>query len=281
MADYYQLLGVGRDAGDEEIKKAYRKLALEYHPDRNEGSKESEERFKEITQAYEVLRDADKRAAYDRYGEAGVKGGPGGFGAGGFDFSDAIDIFMRDFGGFSGFGDIFQRRSGGPGSRGGPARGQTARVRLPLTLRDVANGVEKTLKVALLDVCDRCEGAGAEPGTTPEPCPSCGGSGEERLVQRSVFGQLVSVQPCRRCRGEGRIVDQPCTRCHGEGRVRGEREVEVAVPPGVTSENFITLRGQGNAGPRGGPRGDLWSCWRWRRTSVSCGRAGTSSTSFP
>ncbi len=166
---------------------------------------------------------------------------------------------MRDFGGFGGFGDIFgQRRSGGPGRRSaGPARGQSLKVRLPLTLKEVAEGATRTLRVALLDTCDRCEGSGAEPGTTVEPCPACGGSGEERVVQRSVFGQLVSVQHCRRCRGEGRIIEHRCTRCHGEGRVRSQAEVSVEVPPGVTSENYITLRGRGNVGPRGGPRGDL------------------------
>ncbi len=259
MADYYQLLGVDRSADADEIKKAYRKLAVKYHPDKNNGSKESEEKFKEITQAYEVLRDADKRAMYDRYGEQGIRGGPAG-GQGGFDFADAIEIFMRDFGGggagFSGFEEMFGMR-GGRQQRSGSRKGQTVRIRLPLTLADVATGVTRKVRVSLLDSCDRCEGSGAEPGSTPTVCATCGGAGEERHVQRSVFGQFVSVQPCRTCGGEGRVISDPCTQCRGEGRVRQEREIEVEVPAGVTSENFLTLRGRGSVGPRGGIRGDL------------------------
>ncbi|RMH16813.1 MAG: molecular chaperone DnaJ [Gemmatimonadetes bacterium] len=256
MADYYQLLGVARDATAEEIKKAYRKKALEYHPDRNSGSKEAEERFKEITEAYEVLRDPERRAVYDRYGEQGLKSGTGG--PGGFDFADAIEVFMRDFGGMGGFGgfeELFggRRRGGGGQSR----RGQTVRVRLPLTLAEVATGVTKRIRVTLLDTCEACEGSGARGDTPPEPCPTCGGSGEERVVQRSAFHQFVSVAPCRTCRGEGRVIAEPCPACHGDGRQKVQREITVEVPPGVTSENFITLRGEGNAGPRGGPRGDV------------------------
>ena len=253
MADYYQLLGVSRSADTEEIKKAYRKLALQYHPDRNQGSKEAEERFKEVTQAYEVLRDPEKRAVYDRYGEQGLKGRGG---PAGFDFGDAIEVFMRDFGGFSGLEELFGMR-GARGQRSSSRRGQTVRIRLPLTLAEVATGVTKTVRVALLDQCDRCEGSGAEPGSAPVTCANCGGSGEERHVQRSVFGQFVSVQPCRVCQGEGRIIEKPCEKCSGEGRVRAERELSVEVPAGVTSENFLTLRGRGSAGPRSGPRGDL------------------------
>ncbi|KPJ83005.1 MAG: hypothetical protein AMS19_05880 [Gemmatimonas sp. SG8_23] len=260
MSDYYQLLGVPRDADAEQIKKAYRKLALQYHPDRNEGSKEAEERFKEVTEAYEVLRDSEKRALYDRYGKQGVRGGgahaPGGAG---FDFDDAISIFMRDFGGFAGFGgleDLFGTR-GARGQRSSARRGKTVRIRLPLTLSEVATGVSKTVRVSLLDECDACEGSGAEAGTSPTTCRTCGGSGEERHVQRSIVGQFVSVQPCRTCGGEGRTIERLCPKCSGDGRVRSEREIEVEVPAGVTSENFLTLRGRGSVGPRGGPRGDL------------------------
>src|SRR6056297_486175 len=256
MADYYDLLGVDRDAGADEIKKAYRKLALKYHPDRNDGSKEAEERFKEVTEAYEVLKDPDKRQVYDRYGEDGLKGrgGPGGFGGAGFDFSDAIEVFMRDFGGFGGFGDLFGQR----GRRGDRKRqGESLRVRLSLTLAEVMDGATRTVKVSVLDECDRCDGSGAEPGTSATTCPQCGGVGEERVVHQSIMGQMVSVQPCRRCRGEGRMIETPCTRCQGEGRYRTQREVEVEVPPGVSGENYITLRGKGNSGQRGGPRGDL------------------------
>jgi len=256
MSEYYERLGVSRDATTEEIKKAYRKLALKYHPDRNEGSKEAEARFKEVTEAYEVLRDSEKRAAYDRYGKQGLKGGTGGPGFGGFDFADAIQVFMRDFGGFGGFEEIFGGRSGASRSRE-PGKGQTLRVRLPLTLKDVARGVKKKLRVAVLEVCEDCGGSGAAAGTSPIPCRNCGGSGEERHVQRSVFGQFVSVGPCRVCGGEGRVIEERCVVCRGEGRVRTEKEVDVEVPPGVSSENFLTLRGQGNVGPRGGPMGDI------------------------
>jgi molecular chaperone DnaJ len=253
VADYYQTLGVARDADVEQIKKAYRKLALQYHPDRNQGTKESEERFKEITQAYEVLRDSEKRELYDRYGEQGLKGAGGAYA--GFDFSDAIEVFMRDFGGFGGFSEVFGGRARGGG--GGPRPGPQMRVRLPLTLRDVAHGTTKTVRIAVLDPCDACKGSGAAEGSAPERCPTCQGTGEERTVQRSVFGQFVSVHPCRRCGGEGMVIARPCARCQGDGRVRERREISVEVPPGVTSENYITLRGQGNAGSRGGPRGDV------------------------
>ncbi|MEX0837003.1 MAG: molecular chaperone DnaJ [Gemmatimonadota bacterium] len=259
MADFYQLLGVDRSADAEEIKKAYRKLAVKYHPDKNNGSKESEEKFKEITQAYEVLRDPDKRSVYDRYGEQGLRGAGGG-GPAGFDFSDAIEIFMRDFGGggagFAGFEEMFGMR-GGRQQRSSSRKGQTVRIRLRLTLAEVATGVTKTIRVSLLDPCEHCDGSGAEPGSAPTMCPTCGGAGEERHVQRSVFGQFVSVQPCRTCGGEGRVIENRCSKCRGEGRVRSEQEVEVEVPAGVTSENFLTLRGRGSVGPRGGVRGDL------------------------
>lgn len=245
MTDYYQLLGVARDAAAADIKKAYRQVALKFHPDRNEGSKESEERFKEVTRAYEVLRDPDQRSVYDRYGEEGLARAAGG-GAQGFGFSDPLEVFSDLFG------------FGGQGRRSrGPERGQSLKVRLRLTLAEVVKGAKRTLKVQALDVCGRCTGVGAEPGTDANTCATCGGTGEEQVVQRSVFGQLVSVQPCRACRGQGQVIDTPCKYCHGEGRERGESEVEVEIPPGVSSENYITLRGRGNAGPRGGPRGDL------------------------
>jgi len=254
MADYYKLLGVSRSADTDEIKKAYRQLALKYHPDRNQGSKEAEERFKEVTQAYEVLRDSEKRALYDRYGEQGMRGGPSG--AAGFDFSDAIEVFMRDFGGFSGLEDVLGMR-GARHQRSPSQKGQTVRIRLPLTLAEVSTGVTRTIRVALLDNCRTCDGSGAASGTVPTACHVCGGSGEERHVQRSVFGQFVSVQPCRTCGGEGRVIASPCGTCSGEGRIRAEKEIAVEVPAGVTSENFLTLRGRGSVGPRGGTRGDL------------------------
>ena len=256
MADYYDLLGVSKDAGTEDIKKAYRKLALKYHPDRNRGSKETEIRFKEVTEAYEVLRDSEKRSIYDQYGEQGLRRGMGGSaGFSGFDFTDAIEVFMRDFGGFGGLEDLF----GGRQQRGdrAPRKGQTIKIKVRVTLPEVVSGVTKKVRVAALDSCDRCSGSGGADGSGPRPCSTCGGSGEERRMQRTAFGQFVSVVPCRTCQGEGRVIDRPCTKCHGDGRSRGEREIEVEIPPGVTSENFITLRGEGNAGPRDGPRGDV------------------------
>ena len=254
MSDYYNLLGVSRDAGTNEIKKAYRKLALEYHPDRNKGSKDAEERFKEVTQAYEVLKDSEKRAAYDRYGEQGLRGGRAG--SSGFDFSDAIEVFMRDFGGVGGLEDLFGM-SGARARRSSAQKGQTVRIRMSITLLEVCRGVTKSVRVALLDNCHECDGTGAERGTAPVTCSLCDGSGEERLVQRSVFGQFVSVQPCRSCHGEGRVVERACSTCHGEGRLRSEKDIEVEVPAGVTEENFLTLRGRGSIGPRSGTRGDV------------------------
>ena len=251
MSDYYSLLGVSRDADTENIKKAYRKLALEYHPDRNKGSKDAEERFKEVTQAYEVLRDSEKRAVYDRYGERGLRGGRAG--ASGLDFSDAIEVFMRDFGGFE---DLFGM-SGSRARRSSTQKGQTVQIRVSITLLEVCTGVTKNVRVALLDNCHHCSGTGAEQGTSPVTCTLCDGSGEERLVQRSVFGQFVSVQPCRTCHGEGRVIERACSTCHGEGRLRSEKDIEVEVPAGVTDENFLTLRGRGSIGPRSGARGDV------------------------
>ena len=254
MADFYAVLGVPRGASDDDIKKAYRKLAMTYHPDRNNGSKEAEERFKEITEAYDVLRDAQKRAAYDRYGEAGLRGGGAGFHH--VDLSEALGIFMRDFGGFAGFGDMFGGGAGG-GSSAGPRAGADVKVNVPLTLADVATGVEKKIMAKLLDPCDRCEGSGAEPGSNAQTCPTCGGAGEVRRAQRSLFGQFVTVAPCPSCRGEGRIIQSPCKKCRGEGRLRGEHEITVQIPAGVATGQYMTLRGVGNAGVRGGARGDV------------------------
>jgi len=251
MAEFYSVLGVERTASDDDIKKAYRKLAMTYHPDRNNGSKEAEERFKEITEAYDVLRDPQKRAAYDRYGEAGLRSG-GGAGFHHVDLSEALGIFMRDFGGFGGFEDLFGRAG-----QAGPRTGGDVKITLPLTLSEVATGVEKKINIKLLDPCDRCDGAGAEPGSKAQTCPTCSGSGEVRRAQRSFFGQFVTVAPCPNCRGEGKIISSPCKKCKGEGRLRGERELSVSVPAGVATGQYMTLRGVGNAGARGTPRGDV------------------------
>ncbi|MBA3260690.1 MAG: molecular chaperone DnaJ [Gemmatimonadales bacterium] len=252
MSDFYALLGVTREATEVEIKKSYRKLAMEYHPDRN-SAPESEARFKEITEAYEVLRDPQKRAAYDRYGRAGVGAGGGGFGFHQVDLTEALNIFMRDFGGMGGFESIF----GGGRSRQDARRGQDVRVTVKLSLAEVATGVKKTVKLKSVDRCSSCSGSGAKPGTKPATCSACGGSGEVRRAARSMFGQFVSVSPCPTCAGEGTVISQPCEVCRGEGRVRADKSVTVEIPAGVSTNNYLTLRGQGAAGSRNGPNGDL------------------------
>jgi molecular chaperone DnaJ len=259
MRDYYEILGVSRDADADEVKKSYRRLAFEHHPDRNGGSKEAEAKFKEATEAYEVLRDPEKRAAYDRFGHAGVKGGGGaGPGFGGFDFADALEIFMRDFGGFSGLDDLFGARAGGRrGGRGGVRKGPDMQVRTTLTLEEVATGARKSVRVAVLNPCGACQGTGGEDGAEPVTCTTCEGMGEVRRVQRSFLGQLVSVTPCPACGGEGQQIEHPCRSCGGEALERAEKTIEVEIPPGVSTGDYITLRGLGNAGARGGPRGDV------------------------
>ncbi len=252
MAEFYGVLGVDRGASDEEIKKAYRKLAMTYHPDRNNGSREAEEKFKEITEAYDVLRDPNKRQMYDRYGEAGLRGGAGGYHH--VDLSEALNIFMRDLGGMAGFGDLF---GGGQRGGGGPRSGSDIRINLPLRLAEVETGVEKNVTVKLLDSCDRCEGSGAEPGTSSNRCATCAGAGEVRRAQKSFFGQVISVAPCPTCAGEGTIITSPCRKCRGEGRVRQEEKIVVKVPAGVATGQYMTMRGTGNVGPRGGGRGDI------------------------
>ena len=252
MADFYNTLGVARGASDAEIKTAYRKLAMTYHPDRNNGAKEAEEKFKAITEAYDVLRDPNKRALYDRYGEAGLRGGAGGFHH--VDLSEALSIFMRDLGGLGGLGDLF----GAAGRAAtGPRTGSDIKIAMPMTLLEVATGVEKTVTVKLLEPCDRCEGRGAEPGSSPTKCTTCSGSGEVRRAQRSFFGQVISVAPCPSCSGEGSVIAAPCKKCRGEGRVRGEKQIAVRIPAGVSTGQYMTMRGVGNVGPRGGPRGDI------------------------
>ncbi len=255
MSDFYTLLNAPRDASEGDIKKAYRRLAMEYHPDRNDAP-DAEARFKEITEAYEVLRDPEQRALYDRYGEAGLKGGGGGFG--GFhhvDLSEALNIFMRDFGvGLGGFESMF---GGQQPSAAENRRGRDVRITIKLTLDDVANGAKRTLKLRTLETCEVCSGQGLAQGARPVACPTCSGSGQVRRATRSMFGQFVSVAPCPNCHGEGEVITEPCETCRGEGRVRGERKVAVDIPAGVADNNYLTLRGQGGAGLRNGVPGDL------------------------
>ena len=255
--DYYEVLGVEKGAGDDDVKKAYRKLAMQFHPDRNPGDATAEGRFKEATEAYEVLKDPERRARYDRFGhEAAAAGGVPGAGAGyeGFDLADALRAFMRDFGGGggAGFEDLFGGAGGGPG----PRRGQDLRVRLKLSLEEIATGVEKKLQVKRQVRCETCQGQGAQKGGK-KTCSQCGGRGQVRQVQSSFFGQFVNIAPCPRCRGTGEIIEHPCLKCRGEGRIADSSTVVVNVPAGVAQDNYIPLRGLGDAGPLGGPAGDL------------------------
>ncbi len=253
--DYYDILGIDRGADTDVIKKAYRKLALKYHPDRNPGDHAAEESFKEATEAYEVLRHEEKRSRYDQFGHAGMDPSIGagfGGGGGGFDMSDALRAFMRDFGGL---GDIFGE-SAGTGS-GGPARGSDLQIKLALTLEEVATGVEKKIRVKVLGPCDTCNGSGAAPGSTTDSCRTCGGQGRVRQMQRSLLGQFVHVTECPTCHGEGTLIANPCKQCRGDGRSERSEEIKVRIPAGVASGNYIPLREKGNVGPRGGPRGDL------------------------
>lgn len=254
MADYYERLGVTRDADVSEIKKAYRSLAMNYHPDRND-SPDAEEKFRDVTEAYEVLRDPEQRSLYDRFGEAGIKrgaGGPAG-GFGGFDFGDAFEVFMREFGGMSGLGDLFGR---GRPSRG-PRRGGDLKMRMSVSLEEAARGVTRSVRVTVLDPCGACDGSGAAAGTHAERCSTCGGAGQVRQVQRSMLGQFVSVRPCPACGGLGETITSPCESCSGEGRRRVERLIELEIPAGVSTEDYLKLSGRGNAGTSGGPRGDI------------------------
>ncbi|MBN1479834.1 molecular chaperone DnaJ [candidate division KSB1 bacterium] len=244
--DYYTILGIGRDADQNEIKKAYRQLAMQYHPDRNPDNKEAEEKFKQIGEAYAVLSDPQKRAHYDRFGRAGTRTTAGGFGG----FSDPFDIFREVFGG--GFGDIFGMGSSGP-RRSPQRRGADLQIRLQLTLNDIANGVKKKIKLKKQVICKTCDGTGKSPGTTKVTCPSCHGQGEVAYRQ----GFFTVSQTCQRCGGEGQIIDKPCPTCYGEGRVRGEAFLEVDVPAGIAEGQYLTIRGEGNVGPRGGPQGDV------------------------
>jgi molecular chaperone DnaJ len=242
MTDFYELLGVAPNATDDEIKRAYRKLARELHPDANPNDAAAEERFKEVSAAYEVLRDPERRRRYDTFGDDGRAGaGPGEA----FGFGDLFDAFFS--GGF-----------GGAGGRSGPPRGQDAETTIQLDLVDAAFGVTTTVELDLPGPCDRCEGSGGEPGTHPETCPECGGSGEVRQVRKSILGQLVTAAPCFRCEGSGQIVPNPCTQCRGDGRVRTRREIEVEVPAGIDDGQRLRLPGRGPAAPRGGGAGDLY-----------------------
>jgi molecular chaperone DnaJ len=258
--DYYEVLGVSRGASQDEIKKAYRKLAMQFHPDRNP-DKSAEDKFKEASEAYEVLSDSQKRSRYDQYGHEGLRPGVDVHG-----FQNVNDIFstFNDIFGSSGFGggifeEVFGQQTGRGRGRGQQTGipGSDLKIRLKLTLEEIATGIEKTLKVRRLVPCVVCNASGAKPGSSRTMCPTCNGRGEVRQVSRSVFGQFVNISTCPACNGEGRIVKEKCSECDGEGRVQGETTIKVNIPGGVAEGNYISLRGQGNAGQRGGPPGDL------------------------
>jgi len=247
MRDYYEILGVERGADEAALKSSFRKLAMEHHPDRNGGCEEAAGRFKEINEAYSVLSDPQKRAAYDRFGHAGVNGGAAG---GGPQFHDVGDIFNEVFGDV--FGDMFGGRSGR--ARGGPSRGQDLRYDLEITLEQAYAGSEVEITVPASLNCETCEGSGARPGTSPTVCGGCGGAGRVRASQ----GFFSIERACPRCGGSGRLVLDPCTDCHGRGQVRKERTLQVRIPAGVDDGARIRLAGEGDAGAHGGPRGDLY-----------------------
>lgn len=247
-ADYYDLLGVGRDADEKQLKSAYRKLAMQYHPDRNPDNPEAEQKFKEVSEAYDVLKDADKRAAYDRYGHAafeGGMGGPGGAGAAGFDFTDVFDDL---------FGDFMGRGGRGGRRRGGGGRGADLRYNLEINMEDAYQGKTIQITVPSSVACDTCSGSGAAPGSQPEVCGACGGQGKVRTNQ----GFFMVERTCPKCGGQGQVITNPCTTCVGAGKVNKEKKLEVKIPKGVDDGNRIRLAGEGEAGTRGGPAGDLY-----------------------
>jgi molecular chaperone DnaJ len=256
--DYYETLGVNKGASADDLKKAYRKVAMQYHPDRNPGDKAAEEKFKEAAEAYEVLSDADKKAQYDRYGHAGVSGNGRGFSGGGMNMEDIFsqfgDIFGDDlFGSFFGGG---QRRGGG-GQRSRGIRGSNLRVKLKLTYEEIAKGVAKNIKVKKHVACNTCGGSGAKDKGSVQTCSTCGGSGQVRRVQNTFLGQMQTVTTCPACNGEGTTVTAKCANCRGEGRVYGEETVSIDIPTGVQEGMQLNISGRGNAGERGGSSGDL------------------------
>ncbi len=261
--DYYEVLGIDKNASKDEIKKAYRKMAMKYHPDRNPDNKEAEEKFKESAEAYEVLSNDDKRAKYDRFGHSGLKGGQDfhGFSDANDIFSHFSDIFGSAFGGGGGGSSIFDDFFGGSSQRsrkrsqGTP--GSDLKVTLKLTLEEIASGTTKKIKIKKHKTCTTCSGTGAKDASSFNTCSVCNGTGEVRQVSRSLFGQFVNIAPCQNCNGTGKIISDPCKTCHGEGRVYDESTIKINVPAGVTDNSYMTLRGEGNAGKNGGEAGDI------------------------
>lgn len=260
--DYYEILGIQKTSSVDEVKKAYRKLAMQYHPDRNPGNKEAEEKFKEATEAYEVLSDQDKRSRYDRFGHEGVRQGADFHDWANTNPNDIFSVFNDIFGGGFG-GSIFDDFFGGSartrsrtGTSGGE-RGGDLKISVKLTLEEIGTGVEKKVKIKRQEKCQTCNGSGAKSGSGASNCPTCGGTGELRRATRTMFGQFVNIVQCTTCGGSGKIIKDPCPTCGGAGRVNGEATIKVKIPAGVGDGNYLTLRGEGSAGRRGGPNGDL------------------------
>ena len=253
--DYYEVLGLNKGASDDEIKKAYKKQARKYHPDLNPDNKEAEEKFKEVNEAYEVLSDPNKKSRYDQFGHAGVDPnfGAGGYGGGfdgGFDFGDLGDIFGSFFGG--GFGGGARRTN--PNA---PQRGESIRLSVSITFEEAAFGCEKEVTVERMDQCGTCHGNGCAPGTTPETCPDCHGTGQVQVRRQTPMGVFATTSPCGRCGGKGKIIHQPCSDCRGTGSVRKRKTIKASIPAGIDNGQTISIRGQGHAGKNGGPAGDL------------------------
>ena len=252
--DYYEMLGVNRQASESDLKKAYRKMAKKYHPDVNPGDKVAEEKFKEVSEAYNILSDAGKRRTYDQYGHAAFEqgGGGGGFHGG----MDMNDIFGSFFGGGSvDFGDLF---GGGGRNRPRSRRGRDLEYRLNINLEEAVFGTKKDIQITVQDTCGTCKGSGAKPGTSPEKCPRCNGTGGERVQKQTILGVVSQVIPCQTCKGEGRIIKEPCGTCRGQGRVRANKTIEVTVPKGIDTGQSIRLSGKGEAGEKGAQPGDLY-----------------------
>lgn len=249
--DYYEVLGVDRNADDAAIKKAYRALAKKYHPDMNPGDKEAEKKFKEASEAYAILSDADKRRQYDQFGHAAFEGGAGG-GAGGFDFSgmDMGDIFGDIFGDF--FGGGRSRRA-----NNGPMRGANLRASVRITFEEAVFGCEKEIEITLKDECGKCHGTGAKPGTSPETCTKCGGKGKVMYTQQSLFGMVQNVQTCPECNGSGKVIRDKCPDCRGTGYIASRKRIKVSIPAGIDNGQSVRIREKGEPGTNGGPRGDL------------------------
>lgn len=253
--DYYEVLGVARDATEDQIKAAYRKLAKQYHPDLNPGDKTAEAKFKEASEAYEVLSDSQKRANYDRFGHAGVDpnyasqgGGFGGFGG----FGDLSDIFGDIFSGGFGFGGSTRTRD-----PNGPIRGNDVATDIAIEFMEAVHGCKKEINISRLETCAECGGKGTAKGTSPETCPDCGGSGQVRMQQRTPFGVIQSTRTCPKCSGKGKVIKDPCPKCKGPGRVKVHKRLEVTIPAGIDNRQSFLLRGQGDHGVNGGPAGDI------------------------